>query len=119
MARTTLLPMRGLIVLRVVAVSVSPGRDALDDEELLTLLDESDPACTAGERGEARRTCHGLLELRLLTLELGNLCLALGERAARVHPAHERLVVEVGNDDQHDDREDARHAAAPTSAPRR
>src|SRR5256714_8170803 len=86
-------------------VRVLPGLDSLDDEEVLAWTDVAEPPCFARERLARRRRLHLLKQRALLRRELRDLGLAGGELVTRLHPATQRVIVRIADQDHEQHRE--------------
>src|SRR6266536_926762 len=83
-----------------VGMSLLPGLDALDDEEVLARADESQPARLACERVAARGELEPVLQGTLLGGQPPDLGTPRGELVTRLEPAPQGVVVGVA--DRHD-----------------
>src|SRR5438105_2564620 len=96
------------------SVAPAPPRgDALDDEQPLARPDERELTRLELERRRARREREPAFEPPLLRPEPANLGLARDERAARVEVGAQRPVVEEGDEDEADERDDAKRPPRP------
>src|SRR5919201_6044454 len=85
-------------------VSLQPRIDALDDEEVLAGPDVAELPRLAREAVEARVRLHALLQLALLRRQLCNLRALSLQLVTSRHPAAQRVVVRVADQDNERDR---------------